>query len=395
MRSLHVPVWLGAVSHPGIPSLAALYAVSTFYRALLITVLPLLAHRLLGDAQAVSVFYFLAAVATVGGSLALPWLVRRFRRRFVLSFGALGAPVGMAFLATDTLWGLAVGMPVYMFSTTCVEICLNLYVLEHVQRRDIGRFEPMRIFVAAGAWLVGPWLGVILTETAWWLVYAVASVGALAMLGYFWFLRMADHPAVPAMKQPPPNPLHYFPRFFRQPRLRLAWVLAFGRSCWWTSFYVYGPILAVTSGLDAATGGAIVSLGMGSLFFARFWGMVGRRWGLRRLLIGGYAATGAVTIAVGIVAGLPWACAALLVASAMGAGIIDGAGNTPFLRAVHPYERPEMTTVFITYRDASQFTPPGIFSALLKVFDLPAVFFVLGGSMFVMAGLARYLPKRL
>jgi MFS transporter, ACDE family, multidrug resistance protein len=395
MRSFHGPVWLDAVSHPGIPSLVALYACSTFYRALLITVLPLLAHRLLGDAQRVSVFYFLVAAATVGGSLALPWLVRRLRRRFVLSFGAVAAPIGMAFLATDSVWGLAIGMPVYVFSTTCVEICLNLYVLEHVQRKEIGRFEPMRIFVAAGAWGIGPWLGVALSEIAPWLVYAVSTAGAMVMLSYFWFLRMADHPAVPAMKRPPPNPLRYFPRFFRQPRLRLAWVLAFGRSCWWTSFYVYAPILAVTTGLDAATGGAIVSLGMGSLFMARFWGMVGREWGLRWLLVGGYLATGVVTIGVGIVAGLPWTGAALLVASAFAAGIIDGAGNTHFLRAVHPYERPEMTTVFLTFRDAAQFTPPGIFSVLLKVFDLPAVFFVLGGSMFVMAGLARYLPKRL
>jgi MFS family permease len=395
MRSVHVPVWLGAVSHPGVPALVTLYVVSTFYRALLITVLPLLAHRLLGDAQRVSVFYFLVALATVGGSLALPWLVRRFRRRFVLTFGALAGPAGMVLLAADTTWGLAAGMPIYVFSTTCIEICLNLYVLEHVNRKEIGRFEPMRIFFAAGAWLAGPWLGVQLSLIAPWLVYLAASTGSLAMLAYFWFLRMADHPAVPAMKLPPPNPLHYFPRFLRQPRLRLAWLLAFGRSCWWTSFYVYAPILAVTSGLDASIGGAIVSLGMGSLFLARAWGLIGRRWGLRRLLILGYVATGVSTIAVGVLAGLPWVGAALLVVAAFAASIIDGAGNTYFLRAVHPYERAEMTTVFITYRDASQFAPPGIFSALLKAFELPAVFLVLGASMFLLAATARYLPKRL
>src|SRR5262249_13636940 len=160
---------------------------------------------------------------------------------------------------------------------------------------------------------------------------------------YFWFLRMAEHPSVPPMKTPPPNPLNYFPRFFRQPRLRLAWVLAFGRSSWWTSFYVYAPILAVTAGLGAAAGGAIGSLGMGPLFFARFWGMIGQRFGLRRLLVGGYVATGVVTISVGVFAGLPWVGAALLVLAAFAASIIDGAGNTYFLRAVHPHERPEMT----------------------------------------------------
>jgi len=396
MRSVHLPVWLGAVGQAGVTSLAVLYAVSTFYRALLITVLPLLAHRLLGDAQQVSVFYFLVSVVTVAGSLSVPWLVRRFRRRYVLTLGACFSPLGMGFLAFDTLWGLVIGMPLYVFGTTCVEICINLYVLEHVQRRELGRFEPLRIFFAAGCWLVGPWLGVTLADVvAPWLTYAVGAAGAMTMLGYFWFLRLKDHPAVPAMKQPPPNPLLYFPRFFRQPRLRLAWVLAFGRACWWTTFFVYGPILAVTSGLSVQASGAIVSLGMGCLFMARFWGMVGRRWGLRRMLIGAYAGTGVVTIAVGVAAGVPWLGAVLLVASAFAAGAIDGAGNTPFLRAVHPYERPEMTTVFITYRDAAQLTPPGAFSALLKVADLPVVFLVAGGSMFVLAWYARYLPRRL
>ena len=395
MRSLHGAVWLGAIGHPGITSLAALFAASTFYRALLITVLPLLAHRLLGDAQRVSLFYFLVSSASVGGSLTLPWLVRRFRRRFVLTFGCLAAPAGMALLAADSLPGLALGMPIYVFGSTCVEICLNLYVLEHVQRKELGRFEPLRIFFAAGAWMLGPWLGVELAALAAWAVYLASALACLAMLGYFWLLRLADHPAVPAMTLPPPNPLRYFPRYFRQPRLRLAWVLAFGRSCWWTTFYVYGPILAVTSGLDAEAGGAIVSLGMGSLFLARFWGMLARRWGLRRFLVGAYAATGTVTLTVAVAAGVPWLGAALLIAAALVAGSIDGAGNTPFLRAVHPHERPEMTTVFLTYRDAAQFVPPGLFSVLLKVADLPAVFLVSGGAMFVLAAVARYLPRRM
>ena len=37
-----------------------------------------------------------------------------------------------------------------------------------------------------------------------------------------------------------------------------------------------------------------------------------------------------------------------------GAEMIDGAGNLLFLRAVHPYERSEMTTVFVSYRDVAQ-----------------------------------------
>jgi hypothetical protein len=65
-----------------------------------------------------------------------------------------------------------------------------------------------------------------------------------------------------------------------------------------------------------------------------------------------------------------------------------------FLRAVHPYERAEMTSVFATFRDTSQIGPPGIFSLLLMTFALPAVFVAGGLGMLVMAWYARYVPRQ-
>jgi hypothetical protein len=74
---------------------------------------------------------------------------------------------------------------------------------------------------------------------------------------------------------------------------------------------------------------------------------------------------------------------------------VDGGGNVPFLRAVRPLERAEMTTVYMTYRNASQLGPPGIYAFLLLTFELPAVF-VAGGALTVaMALLARYIPRRM
>ena len=113
------------------------------------------------------------------------------------------------------------------------------------------------------------------------------------------------------------------------------------------------------------------------------------------MLLVGYAVGGVDPVAGAAVAGAPWLAAALLVGAALGASIVDGAGNVPFLRAVRPLERAEMTTVFMTYRNAAQFGPPGIFAALLRVFELPAVFIAGGAAMLVMARLARHIPRRM
>ncbi|MFP6743887.1 MAG: MFS transporter, partial [Alphaproteobacteria bacterium] len=69
--------------------------------------------------------------------------------------------------------------------------------------------------------------------------------------------------------------------------------------------------------------------------------------------------------------------------------------NVPFLRAVRPRERPEMTTVYATYRDTARLSAPGIFALVLQVFALPAVFYTSGLIMLGMAWYARYIPRRL
>ena len=102
----------------------------------------------------------------------------------------------------------------------------------------------------------------------------------------------------------------------------------------------------------------MVSLGLACAFLVPLWGWVGRRFGLRRLLMTAYGLSGLASIAVAAAMGLPLLGAGVLLVAALLTASIDGAGNIPFLRAVHPTERAEMTTVFATYRDAGQLLPP-------------------------------------
>jgi hypothetical protein len=65
-----------------------------------------------------------------------------------------------------------------------------------------------------------------------------------------------------------------------------------------------------------------------------------------------------------------------------------------FLRAVHPYERSEMTTVFVSFRDVAQLGPPAVCSVLLSLFSLPSVFVAAGVMMLGSAVLCRHIPRR-
>jgi hypothetical protein len=52
-----------------------------------------------------------------------------------------------------------------------------------------------------------------------------------------------------------------------------------------------------------------------------------------------------------------------------------------------------MTSVYATYRESARLSMPALYSVLLLVFPLPAVFVASGGLMFLLAHYARYLPR--
>jgi len=373
---------------------SALFILFGFAQTVVLTVLPVEALNVLGEARLVSLAYLGVGLAGFAGRLSLPLLVRRFQRSGVLALGAGCLCASGLLLLTATVAGLVLGLLLNVFALGCLEIVLNLCVLDQIPRAELGRFEAKRIFFGATPYTVGPWLGVWLQiNVVVWLPFLVSAASGIALM---LSLRgsIAAEPRRRAPPRPPQNPLRSVRRFFAQPRLRLAWVLSVGRSSWWSMFQVYAPIYAVQSGLGAELGGAIVSTGLGMMWTVPLWGWLGRRYGVRKLFVAGYAASGVVTLVTALLMQSAWLGAIALILGALATEVLDGAGNSLYLRAVHPYERSEMTAVFASYRDATQLLPPAVFTALLTFFELPAVFVAGGMMMLGMAGLSRYIPRR-
>jgi MFS family permease len=395
MGRIPVSLKLAAFTRPEAPAFLVLFTLDTLARAMLVTVVPLQAYALLGDAQKVSVLYFVAGSIGLCGGLSVPYLVIRLNRRGALAFGCACWLASAYLLAQEHVWSLIPGLALQMIAGATVTICLSLYVLDNVPKGSFTRFEPMRMFLAGIGWMSGPVLGVYLsTRVAPWAPFLLSAGFFVVMYAYFRFLRVPQARANPNASRPQSNPVKFVRRFFQQSRLTLAWLLSVGRAAWWNVFYIYAPIFAVATGLGDEAGGIISSLGSAGLFTVTFWGWVGRQKGIRWLLIFGYAMTGIISILVGFLMGSPWLGAALLVAAAFGASITDGPGTVPFMRSVHSHERSAMTSVYSTYREAARLSMPATYSLLLLIFPLPAVFFASGGMMLGLAALSRYVPRR-
>ena len=392
-----VPIRLGRVgfSIRWPIAFAGLFFFSTFSRAVLVSVLPLEGHALFGNAQAVSALYFAAAALGIVTSITVPVLLHRLGATVTFYAGAFVMVVSTVLLGSGAPLLFVAGMAMHSVSVALTDVPLNAYLLNETPRRELTRFEPLRILYTVFAFAIGPWLGVFLeSRVEQTLPYMLAAAAALLSVLYFRWLGLHE---VRLRKDSarPVNPLRHVRRFAVQPRMRLAWGLALARAAWWMSFVIYTPIYAKVSGLGELAGAATVSIGTAWVLSVTWWGRVGRRYGLRRLLTAGFLTTSALSVLVGFYAGWPWAALTLLVWNALGATALDGAGNVPFLRSVRPYERPEMTGVYLTYRDIAQLGAPGLFALLLGVFPLPVVFFAAGGWMLCATYLCRFIPRRM
>ncbi len=390
------PIWLPAATQPGAWAFAILYSVESISRASLASIVPIQAYDLLKDEQAVSLLYSAIGVAGIAATLFAPLLFRRIPRRFVYTGGALILVGASAALATHTLLGQAVGMFARVFGAATLAIMLNLYIMEFIPKHQVVRSESLRLALSTLSWSVGPGFGVWL-YTVYGPVapYLWSGAWALVLIAIFWFFRLSSSPAISPGPLKPVRPLRSVARFVAQPRMRLAWLIAFGRSCYWSTFFIYAPILMVATGEGKLAGGIVVSAGNALLFLAVPWGRLGGWIGVRAVVVLSFVCAG-VAAALAGVAGVahPWLAAALLLAGVVFAVALDAVGSAPFLRAVHVYERPQMTAVYRTYLDMSELLPPLAYAIILGFTGLGGVFAALGLFCAICAWLSwRHLPR--
>jgi MFS family permease len=375
---------------------ALLYSLESFSRGLVSSVIPITAYELLKDEQRVSVLYTCVSLIGLCASLMIPLLISNLSRRWVYTLGAASLFAGALALTTFTLAGQVVAMFCRVFGSSCLSIVLSLYIMDNVAKSELVRTESVRMASSTLAWSIGPFLGVWLYQTCGlWTAGAASSAAALILALSFWYFRLAENTPIRAAKHKPANPIANFRRFFSQPRLRLAWFIAFARSSYWSTFFVYGPILMVATGQGKLAGGMFSSLGNVMLISGLLWARAAYRFTLRRSIVMCFTGCGLLLLAAGAAGTVfPLTAAAFLLAGTVGAAGLDAMGSTPFLRSVRPSERPAMTSVYRTYIDFSDLAPSFVYSIALGMFGLGSVFVCLSALMFFSAILVwRHLPK--
>ncbi len=389
-----------AVAQPGAWTFSLLFFFESIARAALVTVLPLTAYALLGSKETVSLAFTAVSLAALCLGFAIPVAVRLLSRRWTYTLGCALLAAFAALLSLEAPPALLLGMLARTVGAAMLNITLALYIMDNIGKRDLTRSEPQRLAVATLGWGVTPFVGVWLMSVAGlWAPCLLSGLAALALGAIFWTLRLAEGGPIRAggaMPKPAPrHPVAAIRRFVAQPRLRLAWSIAFARSAFWSTFFVYIPILMVESGLGPEAGGLAVAAGNLMLFNNLFSRRLADRFTLRRVLGAAFLAAAALVTAVaGLSPFLPALAGVTMVAAAFFVALIDGLGPVPFLRATRSRERAEMTTVYRTYIDLAELLPQVAYFFLFMAFGYPGAFLALAALMSAVGWLTlRHLPR--
>ncbi len=382
----------------GPTTFALIFSLESLVRSLNSTVVSLQAYEILGSSQRVSLISTAIALAVLVVTLYIPQLLRRMPKRYAYAIG-VGLIINASIaLSTHTLVGQGTGMLMRNCGAAVMNITLSIYILEHIKRADLTRSEPLRLSLSTFSWMIGPALGVWLYDRFGPAAPQVMAIAAATLLlAVFWHLRLHEAPISAIAARSRASSLQNIMHFMRQPRLRLAWLIAFGRSMFWSTFFIYSPIMIVEAGLPQTYGGLLISGSQALLLSAYLFGRVAQVHGIRVVVAASFLVGAIGSIGAGM-AGVshPYFAAGLLLVGALAASALDGVGGIPFMRAVRPHERQRMTPVYRTYIDFSELIPAMVFSLALLHFGIGVVFVIMGGGLAAIGIMAwRYLPRSL
>jgi MFS transporter, ACDE family, multidrug resistance protein len=394
MFQRRIPEWLRHAPTPSVRGVAVLAGTEAIARGILISVFPILMYRAFQDAGLVSQIFFLAGVLSMIWGLLVPWLVRFVPRRWLYTLGG-ATYIGSAVVATTGGGQLiAVALMMNMAATVTVFVCFNAYVLDYVASVELRRSETLRMFYSAAAWTVGPAGGVWLMQ--WWEPgpFLVSGAAAAGLLALFWWMRLGNGKLITRARAPAPNPLAYLSQFFAQPRLVAGWLFAVLRSCGWWVYVVYVPVFAIENGLGESVGGTVLSISNAMLFLTPLMLKWAQRHPVRHAVRVGFLFSGLAFIGATLAASLPWLTVALLMAGSAFLVLLDIYGGLPFLMAVKPSGRTEMSAVYSSFRDVSGILTPGVTWLVLLVAPLSGAFAAAGVGLLAAWAIAGRLHPR-
>ena len=160
-------------------------------------------------------------------------------------------------------------------------------------------------------------------------------------------------------------------------------------------YVVYLPIFAVQNGLGEQVGGLALSITNGILFATPLMLKWMQNHSIKHAVRLGFVGSGLLFFFATFTAEWPWVALAGLFFGSIFLILLDISAGLPFLLAVRPAQRTEMSAIYATYRDVSGILTPGAAWLVLLITPVSGVFAASGAALIVAWQMASYIHPRL
>jgi MFS family permease len=394
--AFRAPIRIASGGSPSGNTLGIIYGMNSASMAVLGSLISLVGLNILDNSTvALSLSLFLSALISLPIVLYTGSLINLLTRKYVFTIGVFIALSGNLMFLLDTPITFVLANACRMAGGGLMFMCISLYTMDFTPRKLLARAESRKFLFAGISWLIFPFVGTWMWVNVDHQAPFLLSIMLISILiAIFWWLRISEAQNIKPPKSGNLDFIKNVRRYFGNPHMRVAYLIAVARSSSWVVFFTYGPIYLRDAGISTQWIGLFMGGIMAVLLLSSRFAAIAQYIGIRKTILLSFFMAGISMITLGL---LPeptiWGLLLLLLAS-LGFDMLDIIGNIPFMRMVTPKVRVEMTSVFSTWREMSFVVTPGLSAFILIFTDISGLFLVLGIVLVIAGLLSRTMPIR-
>ena len=380
---------------PGGLTLSTIYGLENASRATLGSLITIAGLEIFNSAKYMSISIFISSIFALPVVLFAGNLISLFSRKYIFSLACFLIIIGTLLLSQASIITFTIGNVLRMAGAGLTMLCVSLYTMDFITRKELAQVESRKILFAAMTWVLFPGIGTWLwINTHQVIPFILSSVIMIILLILFWWLRIKEAEQISA---PNKNYLNLFSNlkiYFNNPHMRVAYLIAVTRSSSWVFFFTYGPIYFMEAGVPIQWIGFVMGAIISILALSSYFAKIGEKIGIRRAIFYSFLISGLCFSIMGILPKPTLIGIILLLIATLGMDMLDIIGNLPFMRMVNPKTRTEMTTVYSTWREFSFAVTPGLASFWLFFIKVQSLFLVMGVFLISAGYLSKKMPGR-
>jgi len=234
---LRPPIRIASSNTPNGLTLSTIYGMENASRATLGSLITIIGLEVFESAKLMSVSIFISSIIALPIVLFAGNLIGLLSRKYIFSIASILIIAGTLLLSLDNFLSYTFGNILRMSGAGLIMICVSLYTMDFIPRKELAQVESRKILFAAMSWVLFPGIGTWLwVNTSKLVPFILSSTLMLLLLIIFWWLRIKEAEQI---EQPNKDNLSFIKNlksYFKNSHMRVAYLIAVTRSASWVFF---------------------------------------------------------------------------------------------------------------------------------------------------------------